>query len=95
MSISNIMGSSRVALSAYQSAIATTSKNISNVGNPDYVRRRADIGALISPTSGLGFRESDSVDRIESGFIQRQLWYKNQFLGKYETDEMIYSQIET
>ena len=95
MSISNLMGSSRVALSAYQSAIATTSKNISNVGNPDYVRRRADIGSLISPNSGSGFRESDSVERIESGFIQRQLWYKNQFLGKYETDEMILSQIET
>lgn len=95
MSISNLMGSSRVALSAYQTAIATTSKNISNVGNPDYVRRRTDIGSLISPSSGLGFNESDSVERIGSGFIQRQLWYKNQFLGKYETDEMIYSQIET
>ncbi len=95
MSISNLMGSSRVALSAYQTAIATTSKNISNVGNPDYVRRRTDIGSLISPASGLGFNESDTIERVESGFIQRQLWYKNQFLGRYETDELIYSQVET
>ncbi len=95
MSISNLMGSSRVALSAYQSAIATTSKNISNVGNPDYVRRRADLGSLINPNSGAGFKEEDSIQRIESGFIQRQLWYKNQFLGRYETDELIYAQVET
>ena len=95
MPISSLMGSSRVALSAYQSAIGTTSKNISNVGNPDYVRRRADVGSLISPTSGLAFREEDNIARLESGFIQRQLWYKNQFLGKYETDELVYSQIET
>ncbi len=95
MSISSLMGSSRVALTAYQTAIATTSKNISNVGNPDYVRRRADVGSLINPSSGLGFHEADTVERIESGFIQRQLWYKTQFLGRYETDEQIYSQIET
>ncbi|MEA3286029.1 MAG: flagellar hook-associated protein FlgK [Candidatus Marinimicrobia bacterium] len=95
MSISTIMGTSRIALSAYQSAIETTARNISNVGNENYVRRRSDIGALISPNSGLAFREQDSTDRLESGFIQRQLWYKNQFMGRYESDEIVYSQIES
>ncbi len=95
MSVSNIMGTSRIALSAYQTAISTTSKNISNVENPDYVRRRADLGSLISPASGLAFGEEGNIDRMESGFIQRQLWYKTQFVGRHETDEMIYSQIET
>ncbi len=95
MSISNLMGTSRVALTAYQSAIETTARNISNVGNTDYVRRRTDVGALISPSSGLGFREQDHIDRLESGFIQRQLWNKNQHLGQHETDELIYSQIES
>lgn len=95
MSISSLMGSSRVALSAYQTAISNTARNISNVGNPDYVRRRADIGSLISPARGSGFKESDSIDRLSSGFVQTQLWYKNQFLGRYESDETIYAQIET
>jgi len=89
------MGTSRIALSAYQTAISTTSKNISNVGNPDYVRRRADLGSLISPTSGLAFGEEGNIERLESGFIQRQLWYKTQFVGRHQTDEMVYSQIET
>ena len=95
MPISDLMGASRIALSAYQSAIATTSKNISNVDNPNYVRRRADIGALLSPIAGLNFNEKDNVDRLGSGFIQEQLWHKNQFAGKYETDELIYSQMES
>lgn len=95
MSISSLMGASRVALSAYQSAIETTARNISNVGNTDYVRRRTDVGALISPNGGLGFREQDHIDRLESGFIQRQLWNKNQHLGRHEADELIYSQIES
>jgi len=95
MSISTIMGTSRIALSAYQTAIATTSQNISNVGNQDYVRRRADVGSLISPNKGYGYRQEDNIERIESGFIQRQLWYKNQYLGRYGTDELMYAQVET
>ncbi len=95
MSISTLIGTSRVALSAYQSAIETTARNISNVGNENYVRRRTDIGSLISPNSGMAFREKDNVQRLESGFIQRQLWYKNQFMGRYESDEVLYSQIES
>ncbi len=95
MSVSSLMGASRIALSAYQSAIGTTAKNIANVGNPDYVRRRSDVGSLISPTSGLAFNETGNVDRLESGFIQRQLWHKNQFVGRHETDELVYSQVET
>ena len=94
MSISTLMGTSRIALSAYQSAIDTTARNISNVDNSDYVRRRTDISALLSPLSGLAFNEKDTVNRLESGFLQSQLWYKNQYLGRYETDELIYSQIE-
>ncbi len=95
MSVSNILGSSRVILSAYQTAIDTTARNISNADNPDYVRRRVDIGSILSPVSGLAFSEKDHIDRLESGFIQNQLWYKNQFLGRYSTDELVYSQVES
>jgi len=95
MPISNLLGPSIAALSAYQAAINTTSRNISNVDNPNYVRRRTDVGSLLSPISGLAFNEKDTINRLDSGFIQNQIWYKNQFLGKHESDELIYSQIES
>jgi flagellar hook-associated protein 1 FlgK len=59
------------------------------------VRRRTDVSALLSPLSGLAFNEQDNINRLESGFVQSQLWYKNQFLGRYETDELVYSQVES
>jgi len=95
-SISSLMGITRIAMSAYQTAIDTTARNIANVDNEAYSRRRASISQLVTPSSrnsgsGLG---QEGIERIREHFVQNQLWYKKQNLGKNETDELIFSQIE-
>jgi len=98
MGISSLMGITRIAMSAYQNAIDTTARNIANVDNTAYARRRADVGTMVSPNAnrnaGIGVDASNGISRIKESFVQNQLWYKQQSLGKNETDELVFSQIE-
>lgn len=95
MSISNLLGMSRQAMSAYQNAIDVTAQNVSNVSVEGYTRRRANVGAMLSGGgSNLNEFGAAEITRIQSDFVQRQLWEKNQILGKHESDEFITKQIE-
>lgn len=94
MPISNIINVARRALTAHQSAVDTIAKNIANVNTDGYKRRRVDLSALNS--NGLrdaGFTK-DNMARIRQRFIENQLGYENQNLGKYKMDKMIMTQIE-
>jgi flagellar hook-associated protein 1 FlgK len=98
MGIGSLMGITRIAMSAYQTAIDTTARNIANVDNPAYSRRRADIGSMVSPNAGrnagVGNAGAEGIARIKEHFVQNQLWHKQQSLGKNTTDELVFTQIE-
>lgn len=99
MGISSLMGATRIAMSAYQTAIDTTARNIANADTEGYARRRANVGKLVSGTNKgvVGADDSGidgSISRIKEGFVQNQLWYKQQNLGKAQTDELVFTQIE-
>jgi len=94
MPISSIINIARRALTAHQSAVDTTARNIANINTDGYKRRRIDLSALNS--NGLrntGFTQ-DNMARIRQRFIENQLGYENQNLGKYKMDKMIMTQIE-
>ncbi len=98
MSISSMFEIGKRSLMAYQSAINTTSENISNVNTEGYVRRRPDLSDLTIGMAGIGRVgigvSADDISRIRQSFVDQQLWYENQDLGKYGSDEMVLSQIE-
>lgn len=93
MSISRIYELGKRSLLAYQSAIHTTSGNVSNMNNEHYNRRRVEITNLINIGSGLGITLQQSI-RLRQQFAEKQLWMENQHLGKFETYDMFLSQVE-
>ncbi len=95
MSISSILNITKQALADQQSAINTVAKNISNINTDGYKRRRVDLLGLNSQQAGFNNKiTADNVTRIRQRFVENQLFYENQNLGKYQTDEMIMTQIE-
>jgi len=95
MSISRIFDISKRSLLSHQSAINTTAKNIANVNTEGYKRRRVNLSQLGFGFSGLsGSMSPRGVDRIRQQFAESQLWYENQNLGKYQTDEMLLTRTE-
>ncbi len=95
MSISRIFDISKRSLLSHQSAINTTAKNIANVNTEGYKRRRVNLSQLGFGFSGLsGSMSPKGVDRIRQQFAESQLWYENQNLGKYRTDEMLLTRTE-
>lgn len=93
MPISNIYEIGRRSLLAYQSAIHTTSGNISNVNNEDYARRRVDLSQLIIGFSSLGL-SLDETTRMRQQYAQNQIWQENQSLNEFETSGMLLKQVE-
>jgi len=93
MTISRIYEIGKRSLLAYQSAIHTTTGNISNMNNENYTRRRVDLSGLSTHFSGLGINLADSI-RMRQKFAEHQIWLENQNLGKYESFEMILGQVE-
>ncbi len=93
MSISRIYELGKRSLLAYQSAINTTAKNISNVNNENYTRRRADLSQLSAGFSGLGINHEQAL-RLRQQFAEHQIWQENQLLGKYEMRYQMLSQVE-
>ena len=72
MTINQILGNSVSALSVNQAALRTTSQNIANVNNPDYVRRET-IQKSVSvggQNMGVGIAE---IRRLAADFLAREL----------------------
>jgi flagellar hook-associated protein 1 FlgK len=93
MPISSIFELGKRSLLTYQSAIHTTSGNISNVNNENYARRRTNLRDLTSGLNGVGYTAEKS-QRMRQVFAERQLHREYQSLGKYETNEMLLSHLE-
>lgn len=93
MSISRIYELGKRSLLAYQSAIHTTSGNVSNMNNEHYNRRRVEVTNLINIGSGLGITLEQSI-RLRQQFAEKQLWMENQHLGKFESYDMFLGQVE-
>lgn len=88
MTISGLFEIGKRSLLAYQSAINTTAGNISNVNNENYSRRKAEFGNV---TNGVSWDESI---RLRQQFAEQQLWQENQHLGRYDSLETMFSQVE-
>ena len=89
--ISNILGTSKKALLSSQWAINNTAKNIANVNTTGFTRRRINPGQLLM---GYGNPGMNNVARIRQRFVETQLNYENQSMGKFQSDEMIMTQVE-
>ncbi|HJM47447.1 MAG: flagellar hook-associated protein FlgK [Candidatus Marinimicrobia bacterium] len=92
MSISNIFETSKRSLLNHQSAINTTAKNVANVYTDGYTRRTFDLSSL---SLGFGSMSEDSISRVKNQFLDNQIWYENQALGKESMSEMLLKQVET
>lgn len=93
MSISRILEISKRSLLAYQSAVKTTTDNISNANNEYYKRRRVNFNELNSGYSALGLNVDDT-QRLRQRFAEYQIYSENQFYGKYQSTNRLLSQIE-
>jgi len=93
MSISRILEISKRSLLAYQSAIKTTTDNISNANNEFYKRRRVDFNQLNSGYSVLGLNVDDT-QRLRQRFAEYQIYSENQYYGKYQSTHRLLSQVE-
>lgn len=95
MSIQKIFDISKQSLLQNQSAINTTAKNIANVNSEIYKRRKVDISQATLGYSGInsGTNRMDTV-RVQNLFIESQLLYEKHDLGKHESDEVIFQQVE-
>ena len=91
MSISNIFETSKRSLLNHQAAINTTAKNIANVYTDGYSRRTFDLSNL---SLGFGNMSEDSISRVKNRFLDNQIWYENQALGKESMSEMLMKQVE-
>ncbi len=97
--IQHIMNMSKGALSTNQTALATTSHNISNANTEGYSRQRVELETE-NPLSigksqiGGGVRIG-TVARTHSSFLNQRLQGENSSLGKFEGAADIYSQVET
>ena len=93
MSISSILEIGKRSLLAYQSAVKTTSDNISNANNEYYRRRRINFDQLNSGYSRLGLSINDAI-RLRQRFAEYQIYSENQFLGKYQNTHRLLAQVE-
>lgn len=91
MSISRIYEATKRSLLTQQAAINTTARNIANVNTPGYTRRRIDMSRLTLGFSGM---DGASAMRIQNRFVESQLWYEKQELGKQSMNEMLLQQVE-
>ena len=91
MSILRIFETSKRSLLSHQTAINTTANNVANVYTEGYSRRKIDLSKL---SLGFGNISEDSVTRIKNKFLDNQIWYESQALGKHEMQENLLNQVE-
>ena len=97
MSSTSILNISQKAMENSRAAIATTAENISNVNTEGYKRRRIDFSGYTNSVGmiGINLQYGDlSVTRMSEQFIDNKIFQESHSLGKYETDYLVYSQIE-
>jgi flagellar hook-associated protein 1 FlgK len=99
MAISTSLSTALSGLNAHQVAIQTTSNNISNASNPDYVRERAVFSSLPAINSipgdiGTGV-EISKIYRITDVFLFNRMTKTSQDLQKYSTMENYLKEIST
>jgi len=99
MAISPSLSTALSGLKAHQTAIQTTSNNISNASNPDYVRERAVFNSLppinsIPGDIGTGV-EISKIYRITDTFLFNRLTATGANLKKYESMEKYLKEIAT
>ena len=86
-------------LRAYQSALSTTSQNISNVGNEDYTRQRIELDAKMPIRLGSNFFgqgvDLTSVNRIINEFNTLNLRDLTSNTSRLDTFESFASRVET
>jgi flagellar hook-associated protein 1 FlgK len=99
MAISSSLSTALSGLNAHQVAIQTTSNNISNASNPDYVRERAVFSSLPAINSipgdiGTGV-EVSKIYRITDVFLFNRMTKTSQDVQKYSTMEKYLKEIAT
>lgn len=98
MGIGKILNQGQLALTANQTAMAVTSHNVANVNTKGYSRQRVDL-RNIEADSTVGIRVGGGVEvagvvRAASEFVNRRLEEEGTTLGKAETLQDIYTQLE-
>ena len=99
MAISGSLSTALTGLKSHQVAIQTTSNNISNASNPDYVRERAVFSTLPAINSipgdiGTGV-EISKIYRITDTFLFNRLTKTSSELKKYDSMETYLKEIST
>ncbi|MCF7800543.1 MAG: flagellar hook-associated protein FlgK [Candidatus Marinimicrobia bacterium] len=95
MSIQKIFDMAKQSLQHNQSAINTSAKNIANMNSDVYKRRQVKISesTLGFSTTNGGIKHADTV-RVQNSFIESQLRFEKQDLGRRESDQIIFQQVE-
>ena len=96
--MSSLLSIGTSATAAFQSALATTSHNIANVGTEGYSRQRAEIISNTPFNSGHGYQGSGSkvqtIERIYASYIQDQLASSSSLKARYEEQLSLSKNIE-
>ena len=93
-SINSIISSATSALATNQAVIATTSANISNVNNPDYVRRQTQLQSLNIGGEAVGVQVAQ-VQRVVAEFLQSQLVSSRATAGTLDATSGIHDQLQS
>jgi flagellar hook-associated protein 1 FlgK len=94
--MSSLLNIGTAATATFQTAIATTSHNIANVGTDGYNRQRTEIVSnILNRSSGTGSGSRvDSVERVYASYIQDQLSSTNSLLNRYEEQLSLSQNVE-
>ncbi|MFZ1989589.1 MAG: flagellar basal body protein, partial [Alphaproteobacteria bacterium] len=93
-SISAILSSATSALKTNQAALGTTSANISNVNNPDYVRRAVEFQSLNINGEAVGVQVGQ-IQRVVADFLQSQLLSSRSTAGTVDAMSDIHSRLQS
>jgi len=93
-SINAILSSATSALKTNQAALGATSANISNVNNPDYVRRQVQFESLNINGEAVGVQVGQ-IQRVVADFLQSQLLSSRSTAGTVDAMGDIHSRIQS
>lgn len=95
---SRILDIARGAMAAQNAAITTTSHNIANVNTPGYSRQRVDLTSAKPMAATYGFVgqgvDIQSIHRMRDTFVDTQLRFENQTLGRWQYRENVMVEVE-
>lgn len=96
--MSSLLNIGTTATSAFQTALATTSHNIANIGTEGYNRQRVEIESNIPLRTSGGYVGSgssvQSVERVYASYIQDQLSSSNSLKSRFEEQLSLSKNIE-